>query len=584
MIAAPANGIGLVGVYPDAQLYSFDTGQLTVSSITRGLDRAASLGRGVVNLSLGGALRFPLEEHVLLDAYDRGLIVVAAAGNSGEVGSPTTYPAYFPHVLTVAATDINDDVADFSTRSTAIDLAAPGHDVPVAVAGGGYDVWSGTSFAAPIVSGAAAWLWTARPELDKTQVMEILRRSARDIGAPGRDSDSGYGILDIPAALALPAPIADPLEPNDDVDMIVAGGMFGRGKAALTGKGRPRAELEARLDVSEDREDVYSVWVGPGQRVTATLTAPSRVDLELWKPGTRSVYVKGWERKQNLAASNTRSGAGVRTVAAINRTRSGAYFFVDAFLPEGSPVRAESYKLSDHDGPVGIRLTRFQNEEGVGLVELLDGHCRDDHRNHRARGRVQLSASAQSIGRARTRLPARSRISRWRHSARRVGTDQRWLGHEYLTAQSLNRVGHATAEVARMTQRRRGRHAEPPMHYLSGRRHQRRRVETGASSTVTEVAHGEDLDYRDHDVRPVHRLEGRDMAAFTYEAINAQGLESSGVIHAPDTIARRSCSRPAVCWRARSPSGERSARTACARSSRRSSRSRSRSSRASWRR
>ena len=346
MIAAPANGIGLVGVYPDAQLYSFDAGQLTVSSIIGGLDRAALLGRGVVNLSFGKELRLPLEEHVLLDAYDRGLIVVAAAGNSGEVGSPTEYPAYFPHVLTVAATDINDEVADFSTRSTAIDLAAPGHEVPVAVAGGGYDVWSGTSFAAPIVSGAAAWLWTARPELDKTQVMEILRRSARDIGAPGRDSDSGHGILDIPGALALPAPIADPLEPNDDVDMIVAGGMFGRGKAALTGKGRPRAELEARLDVAEDPEDVYSVWVGPGQRVTATLTAPSRVDLELWKPGTRSVYVKGWERKQNLAASNTRSGAGVRTVAAINRTRRGAYFYVDAFLPEGSPVRAESYKLS----------------------------------------------------------------------------------------------------------------------------------------------------------------------------------------------------------------------------------------------
>ena len=98
--------------------------------------------------------------------------------------------------------------------------------------------------------------------------------------------------------------------------------------------------------MAEDPEDVYSVWVGAGQRVTATLTAASRVDLELWRPGTRSVYVKGWERKQNLAASNTRSGAGVRTVAVINRTRRGAYFFVDAFLPEGSPVRAESYKLS----------------------------------------------------------------------------------------------------------------------------------------------------------------------------------------------------------------------------------------------
>jgi subtilisin family serine protease len=67
----------------------------------------------------------------------------------------------------------------------------------------------GTSLAAPMVAGAAAWLWTPRRDLDGTQVVEILRRSARDSGAPGRDNATGFGVLDIPRALAAPAPIPD---------------------------------------------------------------------------------------------------------------------------------------------------------------------------------------------------------------------------------------------------------------------------------------------------------------------------------------------------------------------------------------
>ena len=79
---------------------------------------------------------------------------------------------------------------------------------------------SGTSFSSPIVAAAAAWVWTARPELAAGQVAEIVRRSAKDIGAPGRDPASGFGMLNVAAALAYPAPTRDPYEPNDDVDEV----------------------------------------------------------------------------------------------------------------------------------------------------------------------------------------------------------------------------------------------------------------------------------------------------------------------------------------------------------------------------
>jgi hypothetical protein len=184
-----------------------------------------------------------------------------------------------------------------------------------------------------------------RPDLDKTQVLEILRRSARDLAPAGRDPDTGYGMLDIPAALALPAPIPDPLEPNDDVTMVTANGMFSRAKAPLTAPGRLSADISGRLDPVEDSEDVYRVWVPRRHRLTVTLTSSSDVDLELWRPATRTVQARGWLRRQHLAAA-ARQGTGSKTVSTVNRGRSGAHYYVNPFLREGMPLAGVSYNVS----------------------------------------------------------------------------------------------------------------------------------------------------------------------------------------------------------------------------------------------
>src|SRR5205085_260033 len=98
--------------------------------------------------------------------------------------------------------------------------------VPLSADPTGYeDGLGGTSFSAPIVAAAAAWLWTVRPALTVTQLGDVLRRSARDIGAPGFDSSSGWGLLDIPAALAVPAGPTQPggrgLEGHELTDRII---------------------------------------------------------------------------------------------------------------------------------------------------------------------------------------------------------------------------------------------------------------------------------------------------------------------------------------------------------------------------
>src|SRR5205085_198431 len=109
-----------------------------------------------------------------------------------------TATASFAHFLSIGATDELDHVTDFSSASPAMDLAAPGQDMTAAVppywTATGYATLDGTSFSAPLVSGAAAAIWTERPKLTNTQLFEVIRRSARDVGKRGWDRNTGYGI------------------------------------------------------------------------------------------------------------------------------------------------------------------------------------------------------------------------------------------------------------------------------------------------------------------------------------------------------------------------------------------------------
>ena len=232
VIAAPANEIGMVGIYPQAALDAYDidlSGRLTLGELVQGIDTAANLGRVVINLSLGSTAFDQVLEDVVFSAFRRGAVIVAASGNSGASG-PLNYPANFPHVLTVAAADTLDRPAEFSSASQGVDLIAPGVAITVAVPLL-YDVHAfesveGTSFSAPIVSGGTALVWTVRSDLDNTQIFDLMRFSARDVWKPGFDPESGFGMLDLPNALARQEPMADVDEPNDDVRLVKPRALF----------------------------------------------------------------------------------------------------------------------------------------------------------------------------------------------------------------------------------------------------------------------------------------------------------------------------------------------------------------------
>jgi len=335
--AAPENGVGLAGVYPQADLAEWDSGAMFVSDVIAGIEHALDAGQGVINMSFGfdGFDQFLADEIDV--AFGSGTLLVAAAGNDFLEGNAQHSPASLPHVLTVAATNEQNRSSFFSNRSLAVDLAAPGEDIPVAVptweSASGYASAAGTSFSSPLVAGAAAWVWTRRPELDVTQLFDLMRWSATDIDAPGFDEDTGWGLLDIPAALADAAPAVDPGEPNDDVYDIAPGKLFRRAHPALTSPGHGRATVDARLDVTEDPEDVYRVWIPAHRRIAVHVAVSADADVELWNATTASVLVTGAARRKHLLDGSGFNGKHAENVAYRNRAASGTYVFLDVYLP-----------------------------------------------------------------------------------------------------------------------------------------------------------------------------------------------------------------------------------------------------------
>jgi Subtilase family len=359
MAAAPVNQKGVVGAYPQANLYAWDASPsgvgITVGDVVIGLDAAIRQGAGVVNLSLGSQVRNSILDRMIAVTQSAGILVVAAAGNSGQLGSPLEYPASDAHVLTVGAIDRLNQPAFYSSGSQHVDLAAPGDLVWAAIpagANGNYAQLQGTSFAAPIVAAAADWVWTVRPTLDWTQLAEVMRASAQDLSRPGFDPFTGFGRLNIPAALTVAPAAPDPQEPNEDVNYVKPGGFLHRATRPLTAAGRKSGSVSARLDSGDDPRDVYRIWL-PAKRAASVALQPrgGDVDLALWGPKTASVLESGRALRRDVRGVAERTGTKRERLRVRNSAKKGAFFYVEAYVGAGGgnatrQVAGVDYKLA----------------------------------------------------------------------------------------------------------------------------------------------------------------------------------------------------------------------------------------------
>jgi len=165
----------------------------------------------VINMSLGSRTGSSALQLACNTANDAGVVVVAAAGNSGNswgFGDRVLYPARYDSVIAVAATDISDERAYFSSTGPDVEVAAPGYSILSTGIGGNYVTKSGTSMASPHVAGLAALIITSGIEdtdngLINDEVRERMQDTAIDLGDPGRDNEYGYGLIYAPAAAPL---------------------------------------------------------------------------------------------------------------------------------------------------------------------------------------------------------------------------------------------------------------------------------------------------------------------------------------------------------------------------------------------
>ena len=359
IVGGRANGLGMVGMVPGAPVLAVGT-SLVIADVIRAIAFAAQQNARVINLSLGTHVASYAMLVEIAYASSRNVLVVAAAGNEfatpapNGATNPVTYPAAFPHVMSVASMGPSGASSAFSTANGAVDLAAPGEAVLAAVPAGldndgvpdGYQRLFGTSMSAPIVAGAAAWLMADGRGLSAGQVGTLLRGTATDMAPPGFDRDSGYGLVNVGAALAGQAPGIDPGEVNDDIEW-VNGSRFTRPDQLLFRTGQRRVAIAALVDHWKDPVDVYRVQVRRRARMRVTVRMPRNAnpDLVVFDERAQTVYGRrGVIRRSRRAAGRT------ETVAFRNPTGRTRL----AYVAVAAPARGRL------DAPYALTVARLR--------------------------------------------------------------------------------------------------------------------------------------------------------------------------------------------------------------------------------
>ncbi|CAN7205354.1 S8 family serine peptidase [Paenibacillus sp. LjRoot153] len=231
IIGAKHNDLGVVGVAPDANLYAVkaldSTGSGYLSDIISGIEWSIENHMDIVNMSISMPTDSEIFRNVLDGAYQNGVLLVAAAGNTGLNGlhGAVQYPAQYASVIAVGAVDALNQYAAFSAMGSKIEVVAPGVNINSTTLNNNYTLMSGTSMASPFVAGKLALLKQANPSLANNQIRELLDANVMDLGTPGRDDRYGYGLIQDTKSVGATVPVENPgvtdnvYQPQDTLKM-----------------------------------------------------------------------------------------------------------------------------------------------------------------------------------------------------------------------------------------------------------------------------------------------------------------------------------------------------------------------------
>ncbi len=251
----PGDSSGIIGIAPQSRILSIrvitdsedpNFARYEHESISRGQQELATAityavahGATVISMSLGYSLQSGIVRQALQDAYEHDVVVVAAAGNSGEQAgisarghSPYSFPADYPGVLAVGAVDQQGQPAGFSSHNLSVQVAAPGFEVPAQGRDGQYWLVSGTSPACALTAGVAAPIKARYPRLTDPQVISAITTTTTPASRPagGYNDRVGFGEVNAAAALAAAGRLATAAPARAGLASV---GHFGGGSAAI---------------------------------------------------------------------------------------------------------------------------------------------------------------------------------------------------------------------------------------------------------------------------------------------------------------------------------------------------------------
>ncbi len=267
------NGIGIAGLAGAATIMPvdvFDYAIGTYEDLIRAIVYATDNGAHVINMSLGASSYSLGEEMAVNYAFSRGVVVVAAAGNTGD--ELLHYPAAHANAIAVASTTAQDVLSSFSTRGVWVDIAAPGSSIYSTVYGNSYRTMSGTSMATPHVAGLAALILSRNPTLTPTQVQDLIESTADDLGPTGRDIFYGAGRINAGRAVAATT------RPGFDIDLpgcheLVINGSFEEGLYGWQTEGA--VEVDTTISHSGAASLYFPGGASSSGVVTQTVTMPA---------------------------------------------------------------------------------------------------------------------------------------------------------------------------------------------------------------------------------------------------------------------------------------------------------------------
>lgn len=370
IISAKDNTIGVVGIAPNAKLYSVKVldknGEGLLSDVASGIDWAINQKMDIINLSLGSSSHSSVLEALMKKAESRGILVVAAAGNNGSDNvqkNTVEYPAKYSSVIAVGSINKESKRSLFSATGSQLEVVAPGEQIYSTLLNNQYAYMDGTSMAAGYVSGTLAIYKEAFPTLSSHKIRALLTSQSLDLGVPGKDSLYGNGLIQVPK-------LPERIDGKDRFEVAVN----------ISRKTRDKADTVFITNYSAFADALSASPLAHQRKAPIFLSKPNQIDSntlnEIKRLGAKKAVIIGGEvsiskeieiQLSNLGINVTRIGGKdrfeVSSKIAIQLNNwdkvfvSNGYVFADALsiAPHASSLGTPILLVKDNEIPDSIK-------------------------------------------------------------------------------------------------------------------------------------------------------------------------------------------------------------------------------------